>query len=519
MSIDKIIGGRSMEDKLMRSKKTVIIALCAAIFLMAVGFAAFSSTLTITGTANVASDWKVVFTNIAVQSKTDGATSKTANASGTSATFDVGLTSPGDRIVYTVTVENQGTLDAIIENIVATASDNPAIDFEISNIKIGDTLTKKTSTTFNVTISYDANVTTQPDNTSNTLTVDITYVQNLGQTINQSDPTIQTSTTLVQAILKNNTPQSDVGVAGLDRNGLYYTNVNTEGNGTTYYFSGDVQNNYVEFGNAPGSCTYNGFDVAYFDSLDISAGLQHMSEEQCLSTNVCLGGLTGLNEENCNDAANMFAQLLGTTDVESATCTYNGFVVTYYDVDTDYVKVDINEEQCKSSNVCTVKFDGLVNAGIVHENMTEEMCADFGEWIGGGGNLLNAEATYVGPGGYNPYSAGKATYTPGETLTWRITRINEDGSIRLVTDEAVGTSEYNTYDSIDNAHVGYMYGTLNATTYEDTHRNTNNSTIKTFVDNWYVSTLSNYTDMFSLDAGFCNDRSVDPAEADLNVGI
>ena len=189
-----------MEDKLMRSKKTVIIALCAAIFLMAVGFAAFSTTLTIDGTANIASDWKVVFTDIEVISKTDGATSKSADASGTSATFDVGLTSPGDRIVYTVTVENQGTLDAIIENIVAKANANGAIDFEISNIKIGDTLAKKTSTTFNVTISYDTNVTSQPENTTNELKVDITYVQNLGQTITPSEPVIEKVMTLSQPV-------------------------------------------------------------------------------------------------------------------------------------------------------------------------------------------------------------------------------------------------------------------------------------------------------------------------------
>ena len=192
-----------MEDKLMRSKKTVIIALCAAIFLMAVGFAAFSTTLTIDGTANISSDWKVVFTDIDVVSKTDGATSKTADASGTTATFNVGLTSPGDNIVYEITVENQGSLDAIIENIVAAASKNPTIGFEISNIKIGDELAKKTSTTFNVTISYSNSVTSQPSSVSSTLTVDITYVQNLGQTITPADPEITTKKETIAQKLQN----------------------------------------------------------------------------------------------------------------------------------------------------------------------------------------------------------------------------------------------------------------------------------------------------------------------------
>ena len=235
-----------------KSKRTVMIMLCAAIFLMAVGFAAFSTTLTIGGTANVTSDWKVVFTNIEVVSKTDGASSKSANASGTSATFDVGLTSPGDNIVYKITVENQGTLDAIIENITATSTANDAIDFEISNIKIGDTLTKKKSTTFNITIRYDSSVTKQPDMTSNTLKVDITYVQNLGQTITPNEPLIEKVITLSQAILRDNTEKNsgtlDLTVKQDDTNGLYYTSTNTEGNKPTYFYRGTVENNYVQFG-------------------------------------------------------------------------------------------------------------------------------------------------------------------------------------------------------------------------------------------------------------------------------
>ena len=260
-----------------RSKRTVIIALCIAIFMMAVGFAAFSTTITIDGTANVTSDWNVVFTNIAVISKTDGATSKSANASGTTATFDVGLISPGDNIVYEITVENQGTLDAIIENIEAFASVNPAIDFEISNIKIGDTLAKQKNTTFNVTISYDKDVTSQPSNVSNTLTVDITYVQNLGQTITPSEPVIDKLTTLSNAILRDNPAQSDsdldfsINSRGCYRTvdgdetvevcddtkitkGLYYTSTNTIENKTVYYFRGNVTNNIVQFGkNANGN--------------------------------------------------------------------------------------------------------------------------------------------------------------------------------------------------------------------------------------------------------------------------
>ena len=56
-----------------------------------------------------------------------------------------------------------------------------------------------------------------------------------------------------------------------------------------------------------------------------------------------------------------------------------------------------------------------------------------------------------------------------------------------------------------------MYGAEDSSTYEETHKNTNDSTIKTYVDNWYKTNLNGYTSYMSTTAGFCNDRSVAPA--------
>ena len=89
---------------------------------------------------------------------------------------------------------------------------------------------------------------------------------------------------------------------------------------------------------------------------------------------------------------------------------------------------------------------------------------------------------------------------------WRIVRINGDGSIRIVTQDSVGTSAYNTSYN-DNAYVGYMYGAPGSSSYAETHKNTNNSTIKTYLDNWYNNNLSSYADYIE-DAIYCNDRSI-----------
>ena len=102
---------------------------------------------------------------------------------------------------------------------------------------------------------------------------------------------------------------------------------------------------------------------------------------------------------------------------------------------------------------------------------------------------------------------------------WRIVRINEDGSIRLIYNgtsssatgsaTTTGKSAFNSKNS-DNAHVGYMYGTTGSSTHAATHANNNPSVIKTYLDNWYVNNLNSYSS-YLADAGFCNDRSIAPS--------
>ena len=101
---------------------------------------------------------------------------------------------------------------------------------------------------------------------------------------------------------------------------------------------------------------------------------------------------------------------------------------------------------------------------------------------------------------------------------WRIIRINGDGSIRIIysgNNESgpvekggstqIGTNAFNERAD-DNAYVGYMYGAAGSDTYEETHANINDSTIKNILDMWYQSNLISYSEYISIEAGFCNDR-------------
>ena len=104
---------------------------------------------------------------------------------------------------------------------------------------------------------------------------------------------------------------------------------------------------------------------------------------------------------------------------------------------------------------------------------------------------------------------------------WRIIRINGDGGIRMIydgttphdngessTDRQIGTSAFNSsYNS--NAYVGYKYGRLTATTYEEIHKNTTNSTIKQAIDSWYKTNISDKGfSSYLVDSIYCNDRSL-----------
>ena len=102
---------------------------------------------------------------------------------------------------------------------------------------------------------------------------------------------------------------------------------------------------------------------------------------------------------------------------------------------------------------------------------------------------------------------------------WQIVRINGDGSIRLMyngtienatgENQSIGTSEFNSSYN-DPAYVGYMYGNPDGTTFDEVHNNTNNSTIKTAVDNWYKTNIADkgYSGYVSNAVGFCGDRTL-----------
>ena len=134
------------------------------------------------------------------------------------------------------------------------------------------------------------------------------------------------------------------------------------------------------------------------------------------------------------------------------------------------------------------------------------------------GYLCKAKDAY----GDSYYYRGNVTnnYVKFADKYWRIVRINGDGTVRVIydgtsahangensADRQIGTSAFNSSYN-DNAYVGYMYGQTGASTYAAAHANTNDSTIKAYIDNWYKTNIVGTTnEQYLADNVFCNDRS------------
>ena len=80
----------------------------------------------------------------------------------------------------------------------------------------------------------------------------------------------------------------------------------TDDLGTSYYYRGAVNNNWVKFGKEPNKCMYNNSEVLYAEIVGDEFNIRKVkNQEECLSTNMCMSqGMygVGINETLCNAA-------------------------------------------------------------------------------------------------------------------------------------------------------------------------------------------------------------------------
>ena len=255
-----------------------------------------------------------------------------------------------------------------------------------------------------------------------------------------------------------------------------------------------------------------------------------------------------LNYEVTNNSANYDAEVqVNCKTKENTTAKYtsikneldgNATVIKAKETLTGTLTVTLNKtatEEVREEYVCTLTFNAVerdvlgvssINLyNMIENNADKTTTIDYKvrSGVSGTNGIYTTTATVGNVPVY--YFRGNADKVNNNiifnNMCWKIIRTTETGGVKLIyngvptdgkcetqtgEETQIGTSKYNTsYD--DNAYVGYMYGTAGSTTYVATHENKNNSTIKTYIDNWYSQNFDETTTNKLEDIVFCNDRS------------
>ena len=160
-----------------KNKIFIIIFFLATIILMAVGYSTFATDFTINGVAEITGEWDVRITNITAIQVSDGCDAGTPTFTKDSINFSAKLNKPGDEIIYEVTIENLGTIDAELQTIIFTEEIDGIEEINYTTSELKKDLNVGDSTTFNIIVTYVKTSKEIPDVKTKKLTGIIQYVQ------------------------------------------------------------------------------------------------------------------------------------------------------------------------------------------------------------------------------------------------------------------------------------------------------------------------------------------------------
>ncbi len=166
--------------------------------------------------------------------------------------------------------------------------------------------------------------------------------------------------------------------------------------------------------------------------------------------------------------------------------------------------------------------EGSLVDKILKNNTLKTVTPDFtigeppasGNSVGGSGLFSTSDET-----GTSYYFRGNVNnYVKFAEKTWRIVRINGDGTIRIILDENIGGYTFNN-SSNARMYTGYTYNNStpcttsspcqstynNSATFSNTYGGTN-SNVKTQLETWYYNNLRNYDSKIAYGT-YCNDTS------------
>ena len=433
------------------------------------------------------------------------------------------------------------SVGAKVKNLATSGNVNMYAKWNTNTYKIAYTMNNGTLGTNKPTsANYDANVLI--DNPTKNLTVTIN-ANNQGSTISKTSVTQAqtfngwTVTGLNTSTAKTGTSSSSVTTAytGTSTKNTYFKNLTATNNGTVTFTA-----NWTNTAVTLPTITKTGYTCGYADTttgaIKYASGSKYTPSGETSKT---LYAKCNANTYTITYNANG-----GSGSMSKTTCTYdtnctlaaNTFTYEGYDF-VSWAKDSISGTEYQARS--TVK--NLATSGNI--NM-------YAKWKQSAINLYNfiknnADTTTVIDYSISSDESGKETngiYTTTSTeenvpvyyyrgnvdnniifgnFCWKIIRTTETNGVKLIyngtptdgkcetqTGEAtqIGTSKFNEKD-VDNAYVGYMYGTAGSSTYAATHTNINDSAIKTYIDNWYSQNFDESATNKLEDTVFCNDRS------------
>ena len=162
-----------------RKRNIIIFSLVLILFCMVVGYSAFQTKLEIKGTSKVTSNWDIEITNVTECTPSGFAENTVAPFwDKTTANMEATLFASGDAMEYDVTIENKGTLDAKLNDILTNLENNnsEAVLITFSGYTKGEVLKAKTSKVVHVKIEYNPDY--EGGETSSEVEINFDYVQN-----------------------------------------------------------------------------------------------------------------------------------------------------------------------------------------------------------------------------------------------------------------------------------------------------------------------------------------------------
>ena len=207
-----------------------------------------------------------------------------------------------------------------------------------------------------------------------------------------------------------------------------------------------------------------------------------------------------------------------TLNTETSTCNNNASIG--YDSENNRIYVsNLNT----SGTECTLYYDEY------NPPAGEQILENYNSLLTRDDFSTTVTNTTTGTIYYEDTSKGRTYYftgNPTDNLVsfggfyWRIIRINEDGTIRMIyqgtsanttgTNTQIQTSAFNSSYNNNNMYVGYMYQS------NQVHGLTSSSTIKGILDQWYQNNLTSVADKIDGNAGFCGDRQPSTSSSTSN---